>query len=154
MVRRVLILALGACLLHVTAAIAADPEMGTWKLNEAKSTFSAGATKNRSVVYEPAGDQVKVTVDAVDASGQPIHNVWTGKFDGKDYPLTGSPSADTRAYTRVNDHTLTFIEKKGGKVVVTGRGVVAADGKSRTVTSSGTNAEGKKITTSAVYDKQ
>ena len=154
MVRRVVILALGACLLHVTAAIAADPEMGTWKLNEAKSKFSAGATKNRAVVYEPAGDQVKVTVDAVDDKGQPIHNVWTGKFDGQDYPITGSPTADSRAYTRVNDHTLTFIEKKGGKVVITGRGVVAADGKSRTVTTSGTNAEGKKTTTSAVYDKQ
>ena len=153
MVRRVLLLALGVSFLNAAAAVAADPQIGTWKLNEAKSKFGPGAPKNHTVIYESAGDEVKVTVDGVDAKGQPLHHVWTGKFDGNDYAVTGNPAEDTRSYKRVNEHTLTFEQKKGGKVVLTGRVVVTADGKSRTVTTSGT-VEGQKITTTAVYDKQ
>ena len=153
MVKKVLLLTLGVCFLNASAAIAADPQIGTWKLNEAKSKIGPGSPKNNTVVYEVAGDQVKVTVDGVDAKGQPLHHVWTGKFDGKDYAVTGNPLEDTRAYKQVNDHTLTFDQKKGGKVVLTGRVVVAADGKSRTVTTSGT-VDGQKTSTTAVYDKQ
>jgi hypothetical protein len=83
-----------------------------------------------------------------------MHTEWTGKLDGKDYPLTGDPSADSRAYTKVNEHTLDLTNKKGGKVTTSGRIVVAADGKSRTVTVSSTTADGKKATTTALYDKQ
>jgi len=154
MTGRRVIAALAACVLSAAAAFAADANMGTWKLNEAKSKISAGAPKNTMVVYEMVGDSVKVTVTGVDADGKPTHNEWTGKFDGKDYPVTGDPAADMRAYTRVDDHTLALTQKKGGKVMATGKIVVAADGKSRTVTTSGTNANGEKISTSTVYDKQ
>jgi hypothetical protein len=95
-----------------------------------------------------------VTVDSTDGDGKPAHNEWTGKFDGKDYPVTGDSSADTRSYKKVNDHTLEFTNKKGDKVTITGRGVVSADGKTRTVTISGTDSKGKKFTSTAVYDKQ
>ena len=61
--------------------------MGTWKLNEAKSSLATGAAKNNTVVYEPSGDNVKVTIDGTDAAGNPTHNEWTGKLDGKDYPV-------------------------------------------------------------------
>src|SRR5438046_7994792 len=132
----------------------ASPQMGTWKLNEAKSKFAPGAPKNQTVVYTAAGDQVKVTVDGTDAQGKSTHNEWTGKFDGKDYPVTGDPTSDTRAYTKVNDRTLTLTLKKDGKVTTTGRIVVSADGKSRTVTTTGTGPDGKKVSTTAVYDKQ
>ena len=44
--------------------------------------------------------------------------------------------------------------KKGGKTTITGRIVASADGKSRTVTTTGTDAKGKKVTSTAVYDKQ
>jgi hypothetical protein len=75
-------------------------------------------------------------------------------FDGKDYPVTGDSSSDTRAYKRVNDHTLDITNKKGGKVSTTARVVVSADGKSRTVTAHGEDAKGKKISSTSVYDKQ
>jgi hypothetical protein len=75
-------------------------------------------------------------------------------FDGKDYPVTGDPASDMRSYTKIDDRTLGLTVKKGGKVVGTGRVAVAADGKSRTVTISGTNAKGKKFKSVAVYDKQ
>jgi hypothetical protein len=128
--------------------------MGTWKLNEAKSKFSPGATKNNTVVYEAAGDSVKVTVDGVDGNGNAIHSEWTGKFDGKLYPVTGDPTSDMRSYRKINNRTLALTNKKDGKVTLTGRIVVSANGKTRTVTTNGKDSKGKRVSTWAVYDKQ
>ncbi len=132
----------------------ASPHMGTWKLNEAKSKLAPGADKNHTVVYAAAGDQVKVTVDGTNAKGKSTHNEWTGKFDGKDYPVTGDPTMDTRSYKEAGEGTLEMTVKKDGKVTITGKIVVAADGKSRTVTTSGTDAKGEKFKSTAVYDKE
>jgi hypothetical protein len=152
---RIIVFTLLLGILGLSTAFAAEnPNMGTWKLNEAKSKFDSGATKNTTVVYEAAGDSVKVTTDGTSGDGKPVHSEWTGKFDGKDYPVTGGADADSREYTQVNAHTLTFANKKGGKAILTGKIVVAADGKSRTVTVSSTDASGKKVTSTAVYDKQ
>ena len=133
---------------------AVDVSMGTWKLNEAKSKLAPGAAKNNTVVYAAAGDNVKVTVDGIGSDGKAVHHEWTGKFDGKDYPVTGDPGSDARSYKKAGDRTLEFTAKKGGKVTVTGRIVEAADGKSRTVTTSGTDSKGAKVSGTAVYDKQ
>jgi len=133
---------------------AANPTLGTWKLNEVKSKISPGAPKNLTVVYEAAGGDIKGTIDGVDGMGKPTHNEWTGKFDGKDYPVTGDPNSDMRAIKQIDDHNFELTVKKGGKVTMTGKAVISADGKTRTVTVSGTNAEGKKVTSTSVYDKQ
>jgi len=146
-------LALTLCFFAATACLA-DAQMGTWKLNESKSTFAPGMTRNHTVVYEAAGDNIKVTVDGTDKDGKATHNEWTGKFDGKDYPVTGDPTSDMRSYKKVNDRTLELTVKKDGKITVSGQVVVSADGKTRTVTVSGTDADGKKFTNKAVYDKQ
>jgi hypothetical protein len=151
---RTTVLTLVLCFVGVAVCLAADAFIGTWKLNEAKSKIGAGSPKNTTVVYEAAGDSVKVTVDGTDGDGKPAHNEWTGKFDGKDYAVTGDTSTDTRSYTKVDDHTLAFTNKKGDKVTITGRGVISADGKTRTVTITGTDSKGKKFTSTAVYDKQ
>ena len=145
-----------AVLLAATVACFAgdDLNIGTWKLNEAKSRFLPGSQKHFTVMNVTAGDSVKVTVDGVDADGAPTHNEWTGKFDGKDYPVIGDPMIDTRAYKRVNDHTLAITAKKDGKVTTTGLIVVSADGKTRTVNVKGSNAKGRTISSYAVYDKQ
>ena len=145
---------LALCFFAVGSGYAADAFMGTWKLNEAKSKFSPGSPKNMTVVYETAADNVKITVDGTDREGKPAHNEWTGRFDGKDYPVSGDPSADTRSYKMVNDHSLTVTNKKGGKTTLTAHIVVSADGKSRTTTASGTDSSGKKFHSTAVYDKQ
>jgi hypothetical protein len=130
-----------------------DPMMGTWKLNEAKSKIAPGAPKNNTVVYAAAGDQIKVTVDGTDAEGKSIHSEWTGKFDGKDYPVTGDATADMRAYKKEGKDTLEMTNKKDGKAAATGKVVVSADGKTRTVTINFTDAKGAKMTSVAVYDK-
>src|SRR5712692_1388404 len=151
---RTILLTLLFCFVGAAMCFAADPQMGTWKLNEAKSKIGEGSPKLTTVVYEAAGDSVKVTVDGTDGDGKPLHSEWTGKYDGKDYPVTGDPNTDTRSYKKVNDHTLTFTNKKGDKVTISGRAVVSADGKTRTVTITGTDSKGKKFTSTAVNDKQ
>jgi hypothetical protein len=146
---------LALCIAVGTVCLAGDsPQLGTWKLNEAKSKLDPNGPKNHTVSYSAAGDQMKITVDGVDAKGQALHSEWTGMFDGKDHPVTGNSAEDTRAYKKIDDRTLKFTSKKDGKVVTNGKVVVAADGKSRTVTSSGTNADGKEFKNTAVYDKQ
>jgi hypothetical protein len=149
---RKIALTLALCLAGV-AVCYASPQMGTWKLNEAKSKFPAGATKNTTVVYSAAGDQIKVTTDGTNGDGKPVQSEWTGEFDGKDYPLAGDASS-TRSYKQVNARTLELTNKKDGKVTSTGRAVVSADGKTRTVTLTWTTSDGKTATSTAVYDKQ
>jgi hypothetical protein len=151
---RVIPLALLIVLLGTVLSFADDPNLGTWKLNEAKSKFGPNSSKNHTVVYQVDGESVKVTVDGTAPDGSATHNEWTGKFDGKDYPVTGDATSDTRAYTHVNAHTLSLTAKKNGKVTMTGKVEISADGKHRTVTTSGTDATGKSFHTTAVYDKQ
>ena len=151
---RSIVLTIAMCAVGLTLSFAQAPQMGTWKLNEAKSKIPAGFMKNTTVVYSAEGAKIKVTTDGTDAKGAPMHTEWVGAFDGKDYPLTGDPTADSRSYTKVSDHELTLANKKGGKPVTTGKIVVSPDGKSRTLSVTGTDANGKKVSSSAVYDKQ
>ena len=151
---RATVFTLALCLLGVAVCVAADAFVGTWKLNEAKSKLSPGVPKNTTVVYEAAGDSVKITVEGTDSNGKATHSEWTGKFDNKDYPVTGDATADVRSYKKVDEHTLTFDNKKDGKVTLTGRIVISADGKTRTVTVTATDSKGNKASGTAVYDKQ
>ena len=138
-----------ACL----ALYAADPQLGTWKLNESKSKLAPSGAKNEMVVISGAGDNVKVTVDGVDWDGKKFHSEWTGKFDGKDYPVKGDPLGNMRSYAKVDANTLSLTGKQGDKVLFTGKSVVSADGKTRTVTAEATD-QGKTMSTTSVYDKQ
>jgi hypothetical protein len=142
------------CLAGAAVCLAVDTTLGTWKLNDAKSKIPAGGPKNTMVVYTMVGDSIKVTIDGLDGTGKPTHSEWTGKFDGKEYPVTGDTTSDTRSYKKIDDHTLEVTSKMGGKVELTARIVVSADGKTRTVTVHSTDMSGKKITSVAVYDKQ
>jgi hypothetical protein len=152
---RAIALTVALCFIAGSLCFAAsDPNIGSWKLNEAKSKFAPGSSKNITVVYEVVGDKVKVTVDGIDGAGKPTHNEWTGKYDGKDYPVTGDPTSDERSLKTVDDHTLVLTVQKDDKVTVSGRIVISADGKTRTVTTSMTDSKGKKVKNTAVYDKQ
>ncbi len=109
--------------------------------------------KSTMVVWEKAGENDKCTVDGVDADGKKIQTVWTGKLDGKDYPITGDATSDMRSFKMNGKDTIDMVSKKDGKVVGEGKIVVAADGKTRVVTSTMTNAKGEKVTSTQAYDK-
>ena len=151
---RSILLTLALSLIAVPFCDGQDVFVGTWKLNKTNSIIPAGAQRNNTVSYEPAGGNVKITLDGTDGEGKPAHSEWTGKFDGKDYPVTGDPNSDTREYTKVDDHLLRFTGKKGVEATMIGRVGVGPDGKTRTVTTTGTNAQGQKVSTTSVYDKK
>lgn len=128
---------------------------GTWKLNLAKSNYQQGqAPKSTTLMYEPAGQGIKVTVDTVPANGAPIHYAYAANFDGKDNPVVGNPNADMAARTRVDATTTKLVNKKGGKTLSNVTLVTSGDGKTLTLTTAGTDAQGQNIDSVAVYDKQ
>jgi hypothetical protein len=133
----------------------AQTNLGTWKVNVEKSKYNPGpAPKSGTLTYEVAGAGVKVTVDGVAADGALTHYTFTGNYDGKDNPEVGNPNADTIALTRVNATTTKSVSKKGGKVTTTLTSVVSSDGKTLTITTTGTNAQGQKVDSLLVLDKQ
>jgi hypothetical protein len=150
---RIAVLAVALSFTAATASLAANPHMGTWKLNEAKSKLVPGMGKNTTVTYTEQKDKMKVTVDGVDKDGKPTHSVWVGQADGKAYKSKGNLPWDAAAYKVVNDRTYDLTAMKDGKMLWTGKSTVSADGKSRTVTLNGTDASGKKFKGKAVYDK-
>jgi hypothetical protein len=146
----------GCCLALVIAAAPVafaqtDPHIGTWVLDLKQSSFATGTTpKSQTSVYSIVGQGIKVATTTVNAGGT-VNSEYTANFDGKDYPVKGNPDWDTAALKKVDARTIEFTRKKGGKVVQNARSVVAADGKSRTVTVTGVNAQGQKLNTKSVW---
>lgn len=133
-----------------------DPFVGTWKLNLAKSKYSPGPPpKSNTYKFEAAGaNGVKLTADGVGSRGEPNHREYTANYDGKDYPVTGNPDADTVSVKRINAYTVEGTQKKDGKLVRTFRRAVSPDGKTLTVTEKLTSADGKVSNNISVYDRQ
>jgi hypothetical protein len=150
---RIAVVAVASLCAAAAACFAANAQIGTWQLNEGKSKVAPGMGKSTTVSYTQQGDKIKVTVDGVDKDGKPTHGVWVGKWDGKAYKATGNLAWDSAAYKVVNDYTNDITTWKNGKVAWTGHITVSKDGKSRTVTVNGTDANGKKFTSKTVYDK-
>jgi hypothetical protein len=146
----------GALALAAGVAIGAqakDPVVGMWMLDTAKSTYKPGpAPKSAMVTIDAAGKGFKVSVDAVGADGKPLKWGYTSE-EGKDVPVTGNPAYDTVALTRESPTNATAVYKKDGKTVSTSKSSVSADGKTLTITSTGTNAAGVPFTNVGVYMK-
>jgi Cu/Ag efflux protein CusF len=147
-------LLLVALAVNISAA-AGDQHSGTWKMNPAKSTYSPGpAPKSIAVKIDSDADNIKLTSDGIDAAGNPTHVEYTAKYDGKDYPITGMPNTDTIAVRRIDGSTIQSTLKKGDQVVMTVTSVLSKDGKTRTSTFTGKDAQGADVNNVVVYDKQ
>jgi hypothetical protein len=132
-----------------------DPFTGTWKLNLARSTYTAGsAPRSTTVTYQGAGETLTGTIDTIDAQGQQTRVVFMRIYDGKSHPVTGSPDFDARAYTRVDANTSIFANMKEGKLVGVGISVLSQDGRTNTTTFRGNNAAGQQLNNVTVNEKQ
>ena len=137
------------------AATAADPVFGTWKLNVAQSKFSPGpALKSQTRTYKDSAGSVAMSFSQVSADGKESAGASTFKYDGKEYPITGSPDYDTLVLKAVNDHTIESSQKRAGKVVGTSTRTVAKDGKTMTLVSKGTSATGVAFDNTLVFDRE
>ena len=146
-----------ALTLFVATALAdqSSGTSGTWKMNAEKSKYSPGPPpKNLTVVVESDSDSYKIDATGTEADGKPIHVQFSAKFDGKDYPATGIANADMVSVKRIDENTVETVQKKDGKAVMTITTKVSKDGKTRTSTWHGKNAEGKDVHNVVVFDKQ
>ena len=150
-----LVIALTSVLAFAAVAFS-DNHAGTWKLNLAKSSYSPGpAPKSQTLKIEAWGDDgLKYAADGVGPDGKPTHAEFQAKFDGKDVPFKGNPDADTLAYKRIDANTLEATTKMKGKTTLIAKVVVSKDGKTRTVTQTGTDAQGRTTKNVLVYEKQ
>ena len=147
-----------ALVLALSAVVmAADPFVGTWKLNISKSKYNPGPPPKSSTVNAEAQDNgVRIVVNGVNSEGKPVHQETTLKYDGKDYPLivTAGPSDITVSVKKVDANTHDLVVKRAGKETQTGREVVSKDGKTMTRTGKGKNLQGQDFNNTLVYDKQ
>ncbi|HEY4645060.1 MAG TPA: hypothetical protein VIH25_02160 [Steroidobacteraceae bacterium] len=138
-----------------TVAQSADPVNGTWELNLAKSSFDPGpAPKSQTRTYESDGQTVKHISNGVNAEGKPTQVAYTASYDGKDYPITGNPVADTISLKRIDNDTVEATLKKDGRVVSTTTRVISKDGKEILFKTNGTNARGEAVKNILVFDKR
>ena len=133
-----------------------NPQVGTWKMNIARSKFSTGTGfKSATSNIEAIGGGVKHTIDSVYADGTSRRYDYTTTYDGKDVPVNGnSPWGNTVALSHVDANATRTVYKNDGKVTVIQTSIVSSDGKTRTVTTKGTNPMGRAVDNVSVYDRQ
>ena len=132
-----------------------EPWFGTWKLNIAKSTADREVRYKRGIAkIERWEDGLKVTYDLVGTRGGLTHMEWTGKFDGKDYPVQGVDYVLTNAYSRIDDHSYQIITRVDGVQTTTAKVVISPDGKTLTTQTAAKNAQGNTITGTTVYERE
>ncbi len=156
-INRIAVFATTALLLVCAFRLAAaDVQSGTWKMNPAKSKYNPGpAPKSLTLKIESDENGFKLDSEGVNANGRPMQAHFEAKFDGKDYLATGLPNgADTVSVKRLNDPTIQSTQKKGSQVLVTVTVTVSKDGKTRTSTYEGKDAQGHAVHQVVVYDKE
>jgi hypothetical protein len=139
--------------MSISLFAAESPFSGTWKLNLAKSKMTPPVPKSDIAVVDADENGLKLSQDVVTDEGESLKISYEAKFDGKDYPVTGDPSADSVSYQRVNANTLKCQTKKGGKVAIDATIVVSKDGKITTVNYTD-HSQAKPAKGTGVYDKQ
>ena len=156
------LVALSIIALLSSVVVGADMFSGTWKLNVAKSKYSPGpAPASGTTILSAVDGGLKFIVDGANADGKKTHSEYTFKFDGKDYPqkpmLDGKidpTGADMISAKRIDDYSYETTAKLKGKVINVTKTMVSKDGKTRTNTVTGTNAQRQKVSNTVVYEKQ
>jgi hypothetical protein len=137
-----------------TPLFAADPFAGTWKLDPAKSNYTAGsAPKDVTLVVEEQADNYQVTATGTYADGSPISVKYTipkggGTGTVQDGPFDAVTSKRVSARARENTYT------KNGKQTMSRRVVVSRDGKTLRNTVKGTGPQGTPVAGVDVFNKQ
>jgi len=156
--RSIVLSAFTLALVVVAARVEGQSLVGAWKVNFAKSTFSPAVPPEKSQIstWEAlGGGQFKNTIDIVDAKGQSRHLEIVLRFDdGVDYPMKGADQPTTRTYKRLNDRDFEYVQKVNGKVMATSRSVTAPDGRTRTNTTTGTDAQGRPLKNVVHWERQ
>ena len=152
--KKIVSLMMLVAVLFAAPAFAADPIVGSWKLNVAKSKFSPGQELTAATrVYTEANgvytlDQKLTGTDGKESSYSVHYS------DGKDVKQETGRPFDTTHAKKIDANTWDFDLKKDGKVVGHVHRVVSADGKTLTVHNTGMMSSGVAGDQTLVFDKQ
>jgi len=151
MIRRLFLVTLSAAI----ALMAADPTLGTWRLNVAKSRYLPGpAPRSETRVYAATQNGDKVTVSTTWADGTTTKVEFPANYDGKDYPVTGSRGADAVSWTKIDDYNAEVTTKHAGKVIGSAKRTISKDGKTMTISYKGVDNRGEQVDNVALYDRR
>jgi hypothetical protein len=143
-----------ALLGFAAALFAADPFVGTWKMDPAKTKYKEGtAPKEQTVVISGAGDDLNVKVSGTTADGKPISLSYTVPAKGGQGKTVESPYYDAVDGKRHGTNEREVMYKKGGKTVFTTHSKVSKDGNSMTTTAKGMSSSGQKVDAETYYSK-
>jgi len=141
------------------SAVAMDKEIAVevWK-KAADSTISMGEADStfniETVRTEAIQGGLRFVLDAVDSEGKTVRSEFAVRYDGKDYPVTGLPDADTVYLKRIDDYAFDCSYKKNGKVTKNERIIVSKDGRRATVFKKENDLNPMDFTIVSVWDKQ
>jgi hypothetical protein len=131
-----------------------DPLHGDWQLDVEKSTFNPGpGPKGQLRSYRVNGDHEKLTARGVTSEKKPSLVQFEAKYDGKDYPITGSSGGDKISLRRIDALTTESTQKRDGKPAIITRRTVSADGKTLTVTAKGTLPDGRALDSILIFER-
>jgi hypothetical protein len=132
-----------------------DPVLGTWELNLARSRYSPGPPpRSETRVFAQDGDVIRATSRSIDANGMTVGAVWAISYDGEERRIEGGSAGDSQRLVRLDAWTTEAILRRGGKIIQTSRREVSRDGKTMTVTLTGTNTSGQPVHNVMVFDKR
>lgn len=137
-----------------TALLAADPFVGAWKLDLAKSKYKSGTPPTEeTVTIAESGSDLDVNISGTASGGSAIMTHYTVPGQGGEGKIIQSPF-DAVSSKRIGANEREVRYSKGGKVVLTTHSKVSADGNTITVNSKGTDLQGKPVNAVIVFDKQ
>jgi hypothetical protein len=132
----------------------ANALIGTWKFNPEKSSANYPLNRSNDMIFSGEGQNLRNTIEAIDAQGRPFKEVYIHIYDGMPHPTIGNPDYDSSIYTRVDSHNVNFIRFKEGKVVAFGHLKVSPDGKTYIGSTEGIAADGQQYYGLLVWDRQ
>jgi hypothetical protein len=130
--------------------------VGTWKANIAKSRYDPGpGPRSETLQVDAVGDGIKMSLKGVNQRGLYVSEA-TGKFDGVDVPVAGSPLPQggvlTEAFRLLDGRTWEIVIKMNGVPQIEVRNIVSEDGKS--MRSISTVVNGARVNQVVIYEKQ
>lgn len=141
-------------LLLAEAGAAGDLFDGRWQLDPGRSRFPGKPPVSETFVYDIGADgAVRFEVEEVRESGK-VTALWIGRFDGKDYPMTGAPGRDTLAMARIDDRIIMGVYKKQGQVTYAFVRSLSEDGRTMTSRILGSGPQGQPLNLQIVAEKR
>jgi len=130
-----------------------DQLVGAWRLDVARSRYRPGpAPTSETRTYVRDGENVLGVIRRAFPDGRRQRIEYTANYD-REYPVIGTEDYDHVVLKRIDRYTSEAVLSHAGRVFGTARRVIAADGKSMTITFRRDSETGVSVLNVAYYDK-